>query len=592
MFFPLVVLVAILPGLYALNWWDLTPPGPWWGLRALTVLDGMLGDQVPAASGLPAVEAKAFLDVAYQPPLYAWLAAIGLAMTPDRAPWASVLPSYIAGAAVVILVYLHGRLWRGPGAALAAAVLTGCNRSLLLQMQQATPTTLALAMASAALYAYGRHLRGGPGSTGGWPWGGDTSWLVVGGVTLGLGLLAGGAFAVLVLPVAMLHQAYLVAEVSPGDRRFWHRLRLGWRDNPSIVAGTFVVAIGLAVAGPWHARMAAVHGRAFMDALLAPPDSIGTEFPGLLSRLIDLAPATLPLGLFAAVTAIRRALVSEGNDHATVGGVFWALWLAVAALAPAVWPGGPKAAFDLFLLVPLNLLAAQAMSDLAYRVVPVRTLNILAPATAVCVAWWISGNLRSAVGELFRGHASSATGLGLHLALDLLIAVVLFTRGLDRWARRRDDRQRRVLAGFLFAVVATTVAGGITKVAHLHPATGDYLDLRDVILRRHDARPIVAVDIIGPDPKPATTPDSPAVSGRLRFVLRSALPSIVPRNVATTDELLALPAPPNGARLVILVGTEQRLSYPVQSRLGLEAIYPGTSGLDAYATAHIPTPRP
>ena len=592
MFFPLVVLVAVLPGLYALNWWDLTPPGPWWGLRALTVLDGAVGDQVPAALRLPTVEAKAFRDVAYQPPLYAWLAAVGLAATPDRAPWASVLPSYVAGVAVVILVYLHGRLWRGPGVALAAAVLTGCNRSLLLQMQQATPTTLALALATAALYAYGRHLRGGPGAGGGWPWGGDTAWLVVGGLALGLGLMAQGAFALLVLPVAMLHQAYLVAEIPAGDRRFWRRLRLGWRDNPSIVAGAFVFAIGLIVAGPWHARMIAVHGRAFLNALLAPPDPLGHDFPGLLSRLIDLAPATLPLGLFGAVRAIRRALVSEEDDHPTVGGVFWALWLAVAALAPAVWPGGPRATFDLFLLVPLNLLAAQAMSDLAYRFVPVRMLNLLAPATAVCVAWWVSGNLRTAVGELFRGHASSATGLGLHLALDLLIAVVLFTRGLDRWARRRDDRQRLVLGGFLFAVVATTVAGGITKVGHVHRATADYLDLRDVILRRHDARPIVAVDVIGPDTRPITWAESPALTGRLRFVLRSALPTIAPRNVATIDELLALPAPADGARLVILIDTEQRLSYPVQSRLGLEAIYPGTSGLDAYATAHTPAPRP
>ena len=48
MFFPLVVLVAVLPGLVALNSWDLTPPGPLWGLRALAVLDGLVIDQVPA----------------------------------------------------------------------------------------------------------------------------------------------------------------------------------------------------------------------------------------------------------------------------------------------------------------------------------------------------------------------------------------------------------------------------------------------------------------------------------------------------------------------------------------------------------------
>src|SRR6516165_9765076 len=50
MFFPLVVLVAVLPGLAALISWDLTPPGPLWGLRALAVLDGLALDQVPAGA--------------------------------------------------------------------------------------------------------------------------------------------------------------------------------------------------------------------------------------------------------------------------------------------------------------------------------------------------------------------------------------------------------------------------------------------------------------------------------------------------------------------------------------------------------------
>ena len=49
------------------------------------------------------------------------------------------------------------------------------------------------------------------------------------------------------------------------------------------------------------------------------------------------------------------------------------------------------------------------------------------------------------VDDLPHGRANPATALGLHLALDLLIAVVWLTRRLDRWARRRDDRQRRVL---------------------------------------------------------------------------------------------------------------------------------------------------
>ena len=98
MFFPLVVLVAVLPGLVALNSWDLTPPGPLWGLRALAVLDGLAIDQVPAGAVIkPVGESTALRAVSFQPPLYAWLAALGMRLSADLDPLATVLPSYVAG---------------------------------------------------------------------------------------------------------------------------------------------------------------------------------------------------------------------------------------------------------------------------------------------------------------------------------------------------------------------------------------------------------------------------------------------------------------------------------------------------------------
>ena len=118
MVFPLVVLVAVLPGLVALRAWDLTPPGPLWGLRGLAVVDGQVLDQVPAADAIkPVQEASAYRTVAYQPPLYAWLEAALFWLDGDRDPMASVLPSYVAGGLAVMLVYLHGRLWAGRGSA-------------------------------------------------------------------------------------------------------------------------------------------------------------------------------------------------------------------------------------------------------------------------------------------------------------------------------------------------------------------------------------------------------------------------------------------------------------------------------------------
>ena len=72
------------------------------GTSTLAVLEGRFWDQVPAASGMgPAPEAAAFRAVALQPPLYAWLEAAALELSPDRSPVATVLPGYAAGVVAV-----------------------------------------------------------------------------------------------------------------------------------------------------------------------------------------------------------------------------------------------------------------------------------------------------------------------------------------------------------------------------------------------------------------------------------------------------------------------------------------------------------
>src|SRR4051794_32347079 len=263
MFFPLVVLVAILPGLYALRNWDLNPPGPWWGLRGLAVLEGRVLDQTGMPGLPPGLEASSYRAVALQPPLYAWLEAARLWIRRDRSPFATVLPSYAAGAWVVILVYLLGRLWRGPGVGLVAAVLTGCNHALLAQMQQATPATLGLAGALASVYGYGQYLEAMEGRR--------LRWIVFGGVGLGLSLLSVGTLGLAVVPTILLHRAVLARSGPPGARK--RTPRHWWREHSTLAAGAAALAIGLLIAGPWHGLMLARHGRSFVAALLAPPQA-------------------------------------------------------------------------------------------------------------------------------------------------------------------------------------------------------------------------------------------------------------------------------------------------------------------------------
>lgn len=581
-YFPLVMLVAILPGLFALRSWDLNPPGPWWGLRGLAVLDGYRLDQAPAADGLGREsEALAFRAVALQPPLYAWLEAIGLGLSPSRSPLGAILPSYLAGVLVVILVYRQGRVWGGPGQGLVAALLTGFSRDLLAQMQQPSPATLGLAGALVAVWSYAEYLRSGVA------WDRRWGWAVLSGLGLGVSLMTVRLLALAVIPIVLLHQAALGPDPVPAACRSWRAFR---RERSGLLVGLAALALGLLVAAPWYGYMLATHGRSFLEAQWDPPELFRPIPGGFLLAGMVMAPATLALAAHGAWRAVRRWLTAETEDAGAIGGALWVIWLVVAAVAPAVVPGRPGPSSLLFLLVPINLLAARSILDLARRRASAKALVILAPATALTVAWWASSHVRQALADLLALHRpDAASALGLHLGLDLLVLIGVGTWALDRWSRRRDDRQRSVLAGFLIAVLATNVAIGIREARFRHRQTYELLTLSDIIERRQQIRPFDLVAVIGPEGP--TAPDTEALhaGGQLRFLLRTSLPDLQPRDLTRTDELLDLP---DGCRLVILAGTRQQLPYGVQSRLGLEAIHPSRNGmLDVFASLP-PDPRP
>ena len=597
MVFPLVVIVAVLPGLIALNSWDLTPPAPLWGLRGLAVLDGHVIDQTPAAESIkPAREKAAFQAIALRPPLCCWLIALGFWLTADRDPLAAVLPSYIAGAAAVMLVHLHGRIWRGTGLGLAAAILAGFNQDLLLRIQEATPDTLGMCGASLALLCYGWHERSSSGTAGEAWWSSPTRWAVGGGVALGMTVLAIGSAALLVVAVVVIHQYYLGA-CDPALTRTARRRPTAFslRDWPNLRDGLLALSVAFAVAAPWFFVMIKRHGWDSAALSLMPHGLLDDEPRGLLSRLIELAPAALPLAIHGSIRAIRDALVDDSNSRETTGGSLWVVWFGLGALALAGWSEGPRRVLELFVLTPLCLLAAQSVADLVNRRVPVRSLIILAPATVVTVAWWASASLNRAVADLASGHINAATALGLHLGLDLIVASIVIIWALNRLTRRRDRPQRAILAVFLITVLLITVGDGCREILFRHSETTDLLSLRSMILRRDRESPFGLLAVVSPTWSGARGDSAippaqrPSLGGRLRYILKTALPRLPQRDLEALDDLDSLP---EVERLVILVGAEHGLPSATMARLGLESIHPGRSGiLDAYATTRLRRPR-
>ena len=137
-----------------------------------------------------------------------------------------------------------------------------------------------------------------------WPWAGPIFWAVVGGLSLGLSLLALGGFGLIVIPVVILHQVYLrIGSTSPVISRSRARSRwLNWLRNLGVIDGLLVLAIALILALPWHIRMVQTHGWEALTGLDFRSWGMAGNEASLLFRLIDLAPVTLPLGIYGAAS--------------------------------------------------------------------------------------------------------------------------------------------------------------------------------------------------------------------------------------------------------------------------------------------------
>ena len=108
-----------------------------------------------------------------------------------------------------------------------------------------------------------------------------------------------------------------------------------------------------------------------------------------------------------------------------------------------------------------------------------------------------------------------------------------------------------------------------------------------MILRRDRDRPFDVVAVVSPDARSVPIPDAPSPGGRLRFILRSALPGPPQRDLATTDELLAL------ARRPAAGDPRRRPSSgsPTPSSRGSawRRSTPAAPALEAFATTHTPS---
>lgn len=543
-FVPLVFLIVILVAggcVWVVG--SLTPQQSVWGLRGLDVLAG----NWIRPSG----------DAA--PPFYAWCTALALSIPGLDRFLLLPLPSFVFALGSVAILFLIGRRLYTTGAGLLAAFLFGLNPFFLEQAGNGDSTACIVFWAMLSLYLYSRHLRHQL----------DVLSLTVAGGAISFGalLLSAGVMAFWIPVVGLLDFLYREFQERDDLSSALHETRTA----PTIAGGIMVIIGGLALASFWLFRTPWTVGP------FAPwPMPVSSDPPINWTTLFAAMPATIVFALFGIWQTLRESVRGGDEPAKSALPVFWALTAMLAFQATQ-----PTPAMLLLAMAPLSILAARTLFALLRRDLSDRQalLLLLAAAAAYVIAW--TPALRSFVGSL--GSWWQRPGrvwrseelLGVHLAADLLIAVLALIAWLFRMTRSVDVRRRTLLGGAFVAVLVAGVAPGFGRLNGT-PRRDDNWQKAYVRLRQ-----IGKVDMIvfvGPKSPPAP----------LAFTTRTLFPQAAQASAEGRKELEHVLRTAGPRPLVLLTGGDPLFPRNAPVAIGdktvtLSRVFDG-EGIVAYAT--------
>jgi hypothetical protein len=532
---PLVLVLTFVPGIMALQAATLSEGDAQWRLKALEVATrpGILDAVDPgAASSVSALK--------FQPPLATWLSAAADRWLPFDSR-ALPLFDYLSAASLVPACFFCMSRLAGRRVGLITAALAAFHGTFLLQYRHAGPHALAVSAAFFAFWGFFGHL-----------------WhatelvsidLLIGGIALGVCLLAGGPLAIVVVAVLLLVSLMRIepyaesrqgglgrsgtAVASARGRRLWST----WHAVRSL---GLMIATAFAAGGWWELMMLYSYGRAFVTAWLfatpaspnlaldpdGPPHAaqifqqVCTE---LLSASGALAGLTV-LGLWIVgrtAFAARTFSASEGKSWPALR--FLAVWMGASCViyAASLSKGGSESLhaslWRLFFSAACVCTAAVALDQVTRRKVSLLEFVCLTFATLGCgYAFLRTGNL-----------VPNASLRGVFVALA---AALVLARAAQEFCRRNELREWLLITGLLAAFVLGDAGLGISA---LEAADPDYQSLtafgRSLEPDQVDAE---ACLLISEEEPPA----------RLQFVLKSVWPKAQIFPVKDWDEALKIAA--------------------------------------------------
>lgn len=498
---PLLALLVILPGLYAVERHTLQESDALWGLRSLDFLSARSVEDV-VDPALHATTAR----LHWQPPLANWLTALVMLVVGPSHPLTLLIVPYLASAALIASLYYFCNWAVGARLAFWAVLLLACHPEMLSQFSNAAGHSLSILLAVLTFWSYLQHVETSRSTV--------STRLLFGGLSLGLCLLAGGPLAMLVVAVLMLHVLGLRGESAPTKRGRQNSSRGSWVGWPALKSLFVMTLTGFAVGGWWVMMMASRHGGEFWNGWLGAfpaGGASGTEASPILGapfaaivfdRLFSLSGAFMGL----AILGVYRASLTSDTTIPTSKSRPVPILVAWIGCGLLIWlnllrnPTAPPYVFDMwqqFLLIPGVVCAALAIDSIDRRLVHFSVgVAVILLSVVAKVAW-----------SLVYREA------GLYVDQSTAWAAFLIALGVASWwfYKYRHDRdlvQRIILGGLVIALVVVNASSGFGSLRR------DTAEGSPLSVFRAELAAVPDVDsgmLVGGDCPPL----------RLRFVLRS-----------------------------------------------------------------------
>jgi 4-amino-4-deoxy-L-arabinose transferase-like glycosyltransferase len=452
---PLLVVLTLLPGIIALESASIDELDAQWRLKSLELATAPGIADIIDPSGISQSDLK------WQPPLGSWIAAAAVHLPGPIGSHGLELVDYLSAAALVpASFFLTTRLF-GRRIGFVAAVLVALHTTFLEQHQNATPHALAMLTALVTFWGFLGHLRHGGQLV--------SLDLLVGGISLGLCLLAGGPLAFVVVVVLLL-VVLTTLEPAPEMRRTSAARRGRWWSGwPAFRSLGVLVATAFAAGGWWELMMLYSYGGRFLDGWLwgmhasasaAEPTTLHLFSQAFALRFVRefFAMARVLAGFtFLGLWTIGRGFFSPTCKAKRSSLVFVAVWFvcALVMFAAGLREASPGSLYlnlwRLFLMSSCTACSALALDEVAGRRIGLST--------------FVSVTL----GSLFVGYfflhqetpdaAPSPWFLICGLALACLVGQLL-----RRVCERSENRQWLVLAGLIFAYLAADASIGVWRI--------------------------------------------------------------------------------------------------------------------------------